>query len=1254
MITRRMQNFCHCCAALAWVWLAATAAAQPAGVLLHVSFDADRRADVAAGEPLPNRGRYANEDYTAGGGTITPGPFGNALTGAARLGSYDAMANLDPRRGTVAFFIKFRNKPYGFESFVVRSVDNYYWLRYLRSEIKPRGSDGDFQLITSVPDELYRPRTVSAANRKDAPALKPDTWHHIAIAWDHQHGVRTYVDGRPYASNWGDFTWLAHGVDVDFLALQYDADTSYDELWVFDRALSDEQIASLQRRNEPPAAEALTPIAWDDAARAHRLRELSWEQPDPAMPRVASGSTFAVRQVIALQARAVMNECNIAIDGKLGGGFPAIYGYRYNNGNGLHVQTAEPWDYAVIEGRFQGDAYAPRTLLPQGEPIARIRSSAYLHRWKLHRPQAEPWTSFFRVNVEDAAGVPDKEQVVTGRINEVGFFRLNHAELQGAASQRYHLAGVADGAPSPAMQSAFGTGDRATIALDAAPPTGASMQLAGLRYHHLLLPAAQEERVLSGLRLTLCYRGGKAHGPQIVRMEVRDPALPTRRLAAVDFAVDPPTDPAQPVVVNATLDLADRVVPPHQPLWVVLCLRQDAELLWLDEQRTCAIDWVSGDRGRAVEQHVAMDLPLVLARFAELASPRPWQQFAIPETELGEHYRLGAEMFEPLTFIRRVAPQQPTARAIWAWTHKDTVDTSPVEPLAVTGHDAAPRWALLQRELRHRCADVFQWWIDNRQAPSGEFGDDLNDDTDFIQDYPKQALFNERDPRWRRSAAAVLDACIASGTLTQGITTSPTDPLHAYENGTNAVALLALMQDSDPYYRALALEASGTVERMLMARDAHGRLRFKTGYFGYNEVRTQGNSGLDNFTNSLMLHPAMTAAYLGGHRRAAQLVTDYADGWLAYWSDAEKAGEKRLPAATDLAGKVQRWDHRVRGFGFSSLFLGAWRLTGEDRYQQGLLRWIEPQHARFRGGDALASLEAADRTQYAAQLAQWADDADLAHITIDRFGHIARQRYLKYEVAGDEAAALEAIEASLRNIRTLFDAYTRGEPQNDRIYPPDQAMAVMAFGEIPHERNQTWPRHYVSYGGFGDLAAWVRRKSDTSLTIWLYSFAPKPESGEVRFWRLTPGRYRVVLDGKASQIDLHRGAGAELSLTPGRVHELEVTLEQAEPIDPGQRPDAAVSPRQVRRLPDGGVEALVHNMGGSGIESLVVELRDASDRSLASATIASLPGTTDWTPSTVTVRFDAQQAQGAVRLVLDPRQRVAESSERNNVVNLEP
>lgn len=1237
------------------------------GMLFHVSFDKDRQAEFSVGSNQPDKARFPYYNMTKDGGEFAAGVFGQALAGGRSLGYYDALGNINPARGTVTFFLKQKNRPYGFEPFILSTVDYYYWLRYLRTQINRNGT-----LVVSAANEIYRPRGIGAGTAQQPVTFKQDTWQHVAIAWDQSKGVRIYIDGQLKAQSWGEgWTWTSQGVDPDSFWLQPSADVQYDEMYVFDRPLTESQVKALATTNTPPSQSELPDLAFDDAWKANRLRELSWEAADDhqlkARLDVEGLGSNAVSQVTPLQARAVMGECNVVINGKLGDGWPSMYGYNFNKGNGLHVEVAAPFDLVNIEGYFQGQIYGKKTLVPteNDQPLGNINSVSYMTRWRLDHTQPAGWMSFFKGQWEELGESRDRESVTMSRITELGFFKTGTYELKESHASRSYLgpASVTLGREMLGVEydGRFGAGDRVAFTLSGKQPVNAGGQsVSGLYYHHLLIPARKADWSLQGLRLGLQLQGDLV--ANALRVELRDPLLPSRRLMAIDYAIDDAQTENQSNVkwLDVTLDTVDRIVPAGRPVWVTLVFKNDVNLLWNVAERSSFIDVFSDEPSAAIDSHIAFDLPLILARFGDLSSPRPWGSQQEPEKTLPDMYPLAGEMFLPLTQLFGYAPDHSTLNALWLWTHKFTVNTAKVEPLPVAGNPDAPKWALLQRELFRANRSVFEWWIDHRQAPTGEFGDDWNDDTDFVADYPKYILAMDPDHKLLDSLRMVADGVYRFNRLTDGINTGPHDPLHAYEEGVNVQPGLALVDDGNPTQMARMMESARTVEERLTALDVHGRRRFISNHYGAKEVRDQSPNNIESLQNSLMAHPAIMLAYSTRNPRATKFVLDYADGWLGYFNDAVAAGEKRIPSATKLDGSIVRWDRRVRGFGVSGLFVAANELEPDPVRAAADQYWTMGHGgAAFRTGDAMAALQMVNYDDFKPQLVAWAKQADLTKPYIDRFGHVARQHYMGYEVTGDESYAYRSLEASLRNIRHLKDGYTIGEPQNDRIWPPDLVTAMMMFGEVPDERNQLWPRHYISYSGFTDFTAWVREKSNTHLKVWLYSFADHAESGTIRFWRTPLGTYRVRMgpaDEKGNLTsasldqtqELHRYAGVPVTFPPGKLMVMEVDLVEKSDDDFWQRADPAIGREDVTRQPDGSLQVKVSNIGNLPAKDVLVQVMDQSGQVLAQQVVTNIDAPLDMHPRSVTLTFAGLKSSVPLTIMLNADKRVVELNTFNN------
>ena len=1201
------------------------------GLLFYASLDRERRAEISQGSDIPSVARYARQNRTADGGEFVPGVFGKALTGRGGprgSGDFDALGNYLPERGTMAFHIRQNGMVYGFEPLWVKTVDPYYWFIYQRI------SNKNNSLSAWFPDEVYRP-TVIYTRKK----MVENQWLHMAVAWDQAYGFRYYLDGAEVASNWGKASWTSRGVDPDLFAMVHSNGVAYDEFYVFDFVLSAQEIQALAKKNKRPDSSSREDLPTGERWKRNRLQELSWSKDDEAMLPLhldkVGLEANAIRQVTPLNARAVMKGANYVFDGKLGSGWPPLYNYQFAKGNGLHIELGEPYDYVQIEGYFRGSVAGEKSLLQdEARPLIAIASDQFMHRWNLKEPRGKGWLSFFKKEMEDKGDLPDKELVTLSRVCETGFFRTGTHRLDDSEAQRFYIgpANLKDGRKAFGVEftGRFGPGDRASLSSRKTPLERATAQaIPGLRYHHLFLPSGRDELPLTGLHFRWWLRSSSASNS--FRIEMRDPALPGRRTLAVDFRMDG-VQQGKDQLLDLTIDLSDRLLPSNRQVWLTFCFKEDVQLVLASGQKQSFTELLTGSKQGVLKEYLRDELSFVRSRFSWLSEARPWGAHREPEKEMVGFNRYARELFLPLARLWQLKGDDPKVRALWIWTHKFYQDKSPVEPKPVSGCENAPRWALLQRELLQGCRDVVHWWIENRQAPNGEFGDAWGDDTDLIQNFPKLALIGDPDGRIREAARKVADGVYEAGLIERGINARLMDYLHAYEEGVNAQPVMGLIDYGNPHFIERMMEAAHTVDTFLTTKDPKGRRRFRSAYYGAGEVRDKGKYGYDHPSNALFCHPALFLSYYSRHPRALRFLQEWIDGWLDIYAEHADLKDYRVPKATLLDGTILSWDRKVRGYGYIDVYAALHQMTGEERYRSLLPWWARPGTSFFLGGHYLPALEFLDREKHKQQLVKWAELSDLSKPGNDSMGLAARHRYMKWEVTGDEAAAYEALDACIRKLRLTYDAHTWGEPINDRIWLPDHPAIMMTQGEMSHERNQLWPRHYVSYEGFTDFAAWVREKSDTHLKVWLYSFSDRAERGKVRAWRAPLGTYSIQFgpdenadeqadEGAAKSQELHRYAAIPIHLPSRKLCVLQVDLKG--PVDNSywKRPDLAIGKRDIQPTKDGGWSVTVHNLGNVSVEGVKVEMLDAKGNTIQERTIQTIESPTDLKPRAALVTF---------------------------------
>lgn len=1231
----------------------------PADVLFHVSFDEDRDANLARGAALPTQqmgSPRAQDDVR-----FVPGFVGLAAAyrGAIR-NHYEALRNFSADRGTVSMYVQRRGTAKEFDllavsNFSLRRQSYYLRIRYDDEYLKMRiGTKLDGYRVIRVP---FRWPT---ENR----------WVHVVASWDHDRGASLWVDGMNSASKWHESTWTLAGADPDMIAIPTRLGMPpghtilLDEILILDEVIKPSELSRYGTTGGSLTASGRDPMSRLDSASP---RDLGWEPrsslivPPPHDP----DCIVRIRRIQPSSARAVLRAADEVVDGKPGTTWPGSSEYEFGGGDGLHIKLPETPTHVAIDGYFAGE------LVPGGS-LVRGSSQRVLKSFRgdgLRAWQTLPIDMPREVSLFRAADVKSKHSEGANRLGEISFVSVDSvcSPPKGSVLLLHDSSQVDE---TQRTRSKLPRSLEMDWRLEAGPDPSVDTEIAIPAYRRLRISVPIDKDLpLRGLRLHL--RMDSVAAANRFRIEVHDPTVPSRRIASVDVA-DTATPEGDGVSFEVVLDGLDQMLLAGDRIPLSIVMDRDTRLRIGGRETGSWVSLIPGDTDAVKSRYRADTLKFIRGRFRALSERRPWLRESNPELVLPERSRVAAELFDPLTRLRQIAPDDPRVSALWLWTHKDAVIRWNDSYAPLSERPGIPEWAVLQRALRHACTRVVQWWIDNRQAPNGEFGDGWGDDTDFVQNYPMLALASDPGKRLEKSSRLVADGVVASGRLESGLNRQVLDTLHAYEEGINAQASAFLISPGDVKLAERLFESAAAVRDTLLGHDSAGRLRFRSSRFGSRHVRGDGPWAYDQPRNALMLHPAATLAWYSRNPEAIRIVKEWIDGWRDLYSSAKPAKAGMYPEKTRMDGSILSWQRVVDAPGFPDLFVMLSQTASRARYGSIVDLWSrssDKDTARdfvVAPWQRLAPLVLLDKNRQRSAVVRWAEAADLDRPSVDLFGRLARRRLVKWEATGDRGAAIEALRASIVNVDELYSAYTWAQPSNDRIWIPFHAAAVMMFGGIPHERNQTWPRHSVSYEGFSDLSAWVTEKSDEHLEIDLVSFATEVENGRIRVWNLRPGLYRVSATAREKNtarnrsdhhwkrdIELHPHASIEVSLPPSTLLSVEVDrLGRLAGGDFWARPDLAIDLQSASTADDQTEFKLrVVNLGNGKSPATVLSVTPSG----GSTTVVPIPPI-DGAAQLALHSFDVSvRAVGEkpYEIIVDPRGAISELYKANNRLTVE-
>jgi hypothetical protein len=910
-----------------------------------------------------------------------------------------------------------------------------------------------------------------------------------------------------------------------------------------------------------------------------------------------------------------------------GGG--AGVGYAYRNNDGLHVRLADSlgFDAIQVRGGIRADLYtgAADYREPGGnEKIYAFQGRALSSRVNFSKRIETDRVSFF--------------DVADGVMADVSFFRVGRELPEGTSLQESWKVG-AEANAMEGIRARFGDEEQRTFSLDS-KERGAVLRLDAGEVVHLLSPPLMEDAPLAAVELVLSLKNGDRAG---LTVAIQDPIDPRLELTGVDVEI------VGEGVARLVVDFPDQVVPEGGRIWLTLKSDRALELGGADGGAPEVV--LHGTtRESALGQALIYRKFLLKSLFACASEPRPWNRIG-RRTDLEEWFRTESmgdqvkEIFETVDHCLWLDSEDEIARQYDTWMWRNRRGLPPFEPQLEQAIAGAPEWALWAREAWLAARRVPAWWLDNRLVPTGELGGLVGDDSDMYQNYVDFA-FLESDgvAAQLKDAGARLAELAELTTMTDGINRRTMDPLHAYEEGLNQEALMAVWEYGDPVYLERCMEAARATAELTTVT-SRGHRHFRSQSLGA-ATRDMALTDTDGHAHPLMWHPTFEVLWYNRNPLAEELLRQWADGWLEHMQPGEYATS--VEVATE---KVVGTTHRplyggYGGLGSAFAFLG-W-ITEDERY-------VAPFFDAYTKGSADTSpgnLVTEFLHRYGAE--KFGEGlADL----LPSSGAAAAA------AIGDKQPLIEALKADVAEMQRFPAMYADSEPFTDRVFLYAIGDAAIAYTGGYASRNKFNRSHAVSWSGFGtDYAALVLKARRDHFKTLVYNFREEPMQGEARFWSLLHGKYRVQMgvdtDGddmadrsiSEETLEVVRGVPVSLGLLPRQVVVIELT--QVEPLDDlSGRPDLALSPLDIQ-IKSGQVNGSVHNLGGASVDCELA-LVDGNGRVLDRIQLGQLEAPLDLKPRRVEFEIDLPDGYGpSWSLVLDMDGAVEELYEGNNRVTL--
>ncbi len=1249
------------------------------GLLFYLSGDKSFNADYAAGgNPVPN--------YVKDLKILPNGVSGSYIQcGDNQLLSYWAPGNIYSQRGTLSFFWRSRTlvDETAFPVFRVGFADHSSWdMVWMRIDWNGHGFDA---FITDV--NLGRTRV--SVQLPDAP--KPDQWLHLALAWDETSGIRFYVDGKLMATKeatglfdtnldqFGPHSRIIAPTGVES-SYSYDRGGDIDELRIYDRMLSDDNIAGLAKNQIPqsiptvartlaagPSASPTSPGALVVAAQGrfdsgsgHATGwqsewnlKYGWNRPGDD-PILLNEQFTTVRKVEIHDVYDLDRWWWKATDGIRETTWPGVFNrsriigrddyfelpdwdcYSLSGKTVTFDMPSEPWNHLEITG----GAFGKWTLLAHDNEKA-----ADYEKPLFDRPIGQEITTH------------DLAEPVTGQ--KIRFVNVEQEQPLGEVSAYYVHAGMeptgvdtlryrlttsikADDNPStvPLVQFINGRFSPDERSIMMATPGGdgpgagrtARRQAAAqsesaptaLPIVHILIPA--------DLRSQMNLEG---HGTSY-SWENIDGGLDGIAIDIPPLKIQPNADG----VIPLNIQIKDPLWPMRDMLTFTFSVKPNTpHTLWLDTRDRIL------PNGKSLYLTIAAQSAEFSAAALEGAEVRlifkPYKE-ALPEhiadrfTQVRDEYanlveesvssrrlNLFNRFDTDITDLLRVDPQNELARDYWHEMNHEQPRPPFILPQAPAG---VPQWAFLQIEDLGYLKRLINWYIDNRQISNGEFGGGLSDDSDFTEWWPGLALMGSTPDKIKASLWREMDVMYAQRMFTNGLATIQTDELHSYEDGLNVLGESMLLDFGSPKQIERAFVTAKRLE-WLTGVNAAGHRHVRSNYFNGAKMAEGGVWGSSKEASYMVFHPALSLVLFNGSPETRKMILELADGILAHY----KPGPDGRPA-WHLEVNFKSDEDKPTGDRAWFILWAAYRWTGDKKYVQPFLD-SPVESLGTVNADMLDMLDlrksATDPLIAAANRPQPASTAG---------GETAWQ--LAWQATGD-TSYLEKVYAS--QIQTAHEREfinTKGSLWIDRIYFNNGELQRSRLGGVALMRNYCYPGNAVSWrfdapANDQSIAILVPEATPDHVKIIAYNLDREPVTAHMTGWEVDPGQWTMMqgtqkgigaaqpsidapVDNLTTQtVAFERSRDLTIIFPPHTQTIIELKL--ATPGTPyWQRPDLGLDPEDVK-VDGAKMTVTVHSVGALDAPASKVVLRNHDGKTLATASVPALKAPVDLEPKTANI-----------------------------------
>lgn len=459
----------------------------------------------------------------------------------------------------------------------------------------------------------------------------------------------------------------------------------------------------------------------------------------------------------------------------------------------------------------------------------------------------------------------------------------------------------------------------------------------------------------------------------------------------------------------------------------------------------------------------------------------------------------------------------------------------------------APDWANHQREALEKLADILYFWIDERQAPDGQFGGGWGDDVEMWRHW-STVLIGFDDPKVNAAQTKISNGLFALNRMSGGYTSRMTDVEHSGEDsGDTGTAMMHVAPD-DTTWQNRAQHLATLMKDLWTGTNQRGQLQFKSTYFTSDKVHPDSQRACDTVYHPRAVQPALLLWLRTQNPDLTQLFSK----WMDTWVDAAARSERGKPAGVlpsaihwpdgQVGGLGENWwdpqNHKEHGLYrfpsamsmMTSTLLQTYHITGHKKYLEPIqsMAAIRAQYL----ANPISDPKPGSTAWCAARMGFLSDTLGKYRLLTGdtQFDHLLKKDasgYVQYRLTNDPNRVNQTLKQTAEAFRFDREAYTSEVRWTDRIMAYHRKYANY-YLDPPMARPNVGLLYSTVTGDFGNpqyfplnavrwkttpqnIAALITDHSTQHINAQLYHFGQTERKMGAEFYLLKPGRYTCEL-----------------------------------------------------------------------------------------------------------------------------------------------